>query len=108
MSDSAMAHEEEHDADDAEPEPQVEHDVVGVGDVSTGAGAGLVVLELHAQTPADDQVLGNQGLRLGSQVQAVLGRFRLRLAVEEALEVRGERDPRRLPVDRGRHDHDDR
>ena len=38
-------------ADEAQPEPDVEHDVVCVRDVSTVAGSGFVVLELAPRAP---------------------------------------------------------
>ncbi len=97
---------EEQEADEAEPEPQVEHDVMCVGDRLHLAGTGFVELELHPQSPADEQVLRDESFRLTGQVQAILCRFRLPLVVEEALERRGKRDLDGLLVHRGRYDHD--
>ena len=41
-----------------------------------------------------------------ARFETVLGRLRLPFVVEQALVARGERDLGRLPVHRGRNDHD--
>ena len=85
---------------------QVEHEVVGVGDRHHRAGPGLVVRELDPEPHPMSRCWGISFSASAARFEPVLGRFRLALVVEEALVARGERNLRRPPVDRGRHDHD--
>ena len=95
---------EEQHADEAESEPEVEHDVVRVHRGLELSESGLVVLEIHPKAIADEEVMRNQLLRLRGEVESVLRRLRLTHAVKQVLIGRGEWDLDCLPVRRRGHD----
>ena len=60
-----------------------------------------------AKPPTDDRALRDGFSAAPGEVEAVLGRFHLRLVVKEALGARRERHLGRPPVDSRRYHHDD-
>src|ERR1700691_1473968 len=93
--------EEEEQANKAEPEPEIEQDVMGVRRCLQLLESGLVELELHSQAIANEEMMRNQLFRLRSEVQAVLGRLRLSHTVERVLVRRSQWNPNGVPVGGG-------